>query len=185
MGEVEVWKDIKGYEGLYQVSSLGRVRSLDRYINCNGGKGFKKGIILKPRISYKGYLRVGLSRNRKSKHYLLHRLIASTFLPNPHNLPCVNHKDENKINNVVSNLEWCSYKYNSNYGTNRKRISEKITNNIKLSKAVNQFTKDGVFIKTFPSTKEVERQLGYYHSHISLCCLGKAKTSHGYIWRFA
>lgn len=119
----EFWKDIKGYEGFYQVSNLGRVKSLAKYQKGNGGSIFwRKETILKPANSGRGYLMVVLIKNKKRKSYILHRLVADAFIPNPYNLPQVNHKDENKTNNVVSNLEWCDNKYNSNYGTRNIRI---------------------------------------------------------------
>ena len=115
----EEWRDIKGYEGRYQISSFGRVKSLMN----NRGKYREK--IIDRRPNKYGYKRVGLYKNGKSKFYSVHRLVALHFLPNPNNLPQVNHKDENKENNRVDNLEWCDSKYNNNYGTRNKRIGEK------------------------------------------------------------
>lgn len=175
----EEWRPIKGYEGLYEVSNLGRVRSLDRIVIDKGGKRFIKGKLLNP-YNDGNYLCVELKKHKKK----VHRLVCEAFLPNPDNLPCVNHKDENKTNNVVSNLEYCTYKYNSNYGTRNRRIFEKTTNG-KCSKAVNQYTKSGEFIKTWISQSEVERQLGFSQGKISLCCLDKRKSAYNYIWRFA
>ena len=114
----EIWKDILGYEGLYQVSSFGRVRSLDRYDSNNH---FLKGRILRLCADAKGYLIVGLWSNNKKKMYKVHRMVAESFIPNPDNLPIINHKDENPSNDNVDNLEWCDYKYNNNYGTARER----------------------------------------------------------------
>lgn len=114
----EVWKDIEGYEGLYQVSSFGNVRSLDRVVIAkNGRKIPKKGKMLKQRISIHGYWTVGLCKEGRSGRYLVHRLVALTFLPRIPGKNIVNHKDENKLNSNVSNLEWCDTKYNVNYGT--------------------------------------------------------------------
>lgn len=118
----EEWKDIKGYEGLYQVSNLGRVRSLSRYVK-HRTIYILKGKLLKQRTRGKGYLAVTLCKNSKLKHYYVHRLVAEAFIPNPNNLPQVNHKDENKSNNCVDNLEWCDDKYNTNYGTRNERHS--------------------------------------------------------------
>lgn len=120
----EIWKDIAGYEGLYQVSNLGSVKSIDRKVF---GKEhlfvqFKKGKIKKAHLSGKGYLKVVLYKENKPKRCYVHRLVAETFLNNPNNLPQVNHKDENKLNNNVSNLEWCTNKYNCNYGTKNERM---------------------------------------------------------------
>lgn len=113
----EVWKDIEGYEGLYQVSNLGRVRSL----NYNHTGEIK---LLKQDISHNGYKRAMLYKDGKMKRYLVHRLVAMTFISNPDDLPIVNHKDENKTNNNVNNLEWCTYKYNNNYGTKKEKLSK-------------------------------------------------------------
>lgn len=107
----EIWKDIKGYEGLYLVSNLGDVYS------CLSNKKLKPG-------SDNGYLKVNLCKNNKVKQFTVHRLVALAFLPNENNYPCVNHKDENPSNNNVNNLEWCTYKYNNNYGSIRERISK-------------------------------------------------------------
>ena len=112
----EIWKPIEGYEGLYEVSNLGRVRSLDRFYYR-----LHKGKVLSPTKDRYGYLTVTLNCNGKSKTIKIHRLVAQAFLPNPDNLPQVNHKDEVKSNNCVDNLEWCSAKYNVNFGTRQER----------------------------------------------------------------
>ena len=116
---IEEWRKIVGYEGLYEVSSLGRVRSLDRYDERNC---FREGRILKLYTSRVGYLRVQLSLNSKKKMYLVHRLVAEAFIPNPDNLPEVNHLDEDKTNNRVENLEFCDRKYNINFGTRKDKV---------------------------------------------------------------
>lgn len=118
---MEVWKDIEGYEGLYQVSNMGRVKSLGA-TNRVGWHLREK--ILKQTIEPKGYLKVGLRKNNKIQTVRVHRLVANAFLPNPFNLPQVNHKDENKTNNHVENLEWCTNKYNNNYGSKPKKSAE-------------------------------------------------------------
>ena len=141
---------------------------------------------MKPLKSTSGYLQVGLfDGNGKCKKMFIHRLVALTFLSNTDNLPEVNHKDECKTNNRLDNLEWCDSKYNNNYGTRTKRSSETHLNRKDLSKPVKQFTKDGVFLKEYPSTMEVERQTGYINAHISSCCNGKLKSAYNYIWRYA
>lgn len=119
MNSEEIWKDIIGYEGLYQVSSLGRVRSLDRYDSRNC---FWEGRILKLYTRKGGYLFVQLHLNGKGKNYLVHRLVAIAFIPNPDNLPEVNHLDEDKTNNRVENLEFCDRKYNINFGTRIDKV---------------------------------------------------------------
>ena len=165
----EIWKDIKNYEGLYQVSNFGKVKSLPR-------KGTQTNTekILKVSYTYNGYERVSLHKNNKDKRYLVHRLVAETFIPNPNNYPQVNHKDENKINNNVSNLEWCTPSYNINYG--------KRNNN--LNKEVWQYDLQGKFIKKWKSTMEIQRTLGFKNQNISFACLEEKHTSHGYIWKY-
>ena len=115
---MEEWKDIKGYEGIYQISNKGRVKSLN--YNRTGKEKIREGT-----VDNTGYKIISLSKNGKEKKYSIHRLVAQAFLPNPDNLPVVNHKDENKLNNNVENLEWCTHKYNCNYGTRNERTSKK------------------------------------------------------------
>ena len=118
---IEEWRPVVGYEGLYEVSNTGRVRSLDRYVKtCYGSYRLHKGKVLSPGIRPDGYLVVSL----QYRMFRVHRLVAEAFLPNPDNLPQVNHKDEDKSNNRVDNLEWCDSKYNNNYGTARIRAKE-------------------------------------------------------------
>lgn len=162
----EIWKDIDGYEGLYQVSNVGRVRSL------------RRNIILKSKIERNGYERVRLSVNNIPKDYSVHRLVANAFIPNPNNYPIVNHKDENRTNNCVENLEWCTQEYNVNYGTGiAKRVKSQ-------SKKVLQFKPDGTFVKEWESTMDVQRNLGFCQSHIVQVCNGKRKIAYSYIWRY-
>lgn len=114
---MEIWKDINGYIGIYQVSNMGNVRSLQREeYKCRQGYRVRKGRQLKPGRDKKGYLLVGLRKDGKCKTRRIHRLVAEAFIPNPNNLPQINHKDENKCNNTVDNLEWCTPSYNINYG---------------------------------------------------------------------
>lgn len=117
----EIWKDIEGYEGIFQVSNKGRVKSLERVVNSNGGVRIIKERIRKPQDAH-GYLRVRLKNGSTDKNYFIHRLVANTFIPNPNNLPQVNHKDENPQNNIAENLEWCTHIYNQLYGTRIERI---------------------------------------------------------------
>lgn len=192
----EIWKNIKDYPN-YMVSNLGRVKSLN--YNGTGREG-----ILKPLNNNNGYLKVCLSKNGKMKRYYVHRLVAEAFIPNPNNYPQVNHKDENKQNNCVWNLEFCNCSYNMNYGTARERTVEKCKGkkrseetrkklseshkgkyNTKCSKPVLQINKNtNEIIKEFPSIKEVQRQLGYSQGNISECCNGKRKTHKGFTWRY-
>lgn len=131
-----------------------------------------------------GYLYFGCN----GRTTFAHRFIAECFIPNPDNLPCINHKDENKTNNRVENLEWCDYKYNLNYGTHNKRVGESnskaLKNNPKICKKVYQYTKDGVLVKEWCSLREIERVFGYCNGYISRCCNGKYKYAYDYIWSF-
>ena len=182
---MEQYKDIEGYEGIYQVSNEGNVKSLN--YNHTGNER-----ILRPAVNRSnGYLQVILWKDCKRKHHQVHRLVASAFIDNLDNLPQVNHKDECKTNNCVDNLEWCTCEYNQNYGTRNQRISETHTNG-KLSIPIDMLTKDGELIRTFPSLHEAERWLranGFpkaRQSAISSCCKGKLyKSCYGFKWRYA
>lgn len=170
--------DFLGYPN-YTITDDGRIFSLN--YNHTGNK--KE---MKQRKNKNGYFDVFLyNKVSKRKIFMVHQLVALAFIPNPDNLPEVNHKDECKTNNNVSNLEWCSKSYNINYGTRNERVSKKNLNSKDLSKPVKQFTKDGLFIKEYPSIMEAERQTGFYSTHISKCCKGRYKQAYNYIWRYA
>jgi hypothetical protein len=176
----EEWKDIAGYEGIYQVSNTGRVRSLDRKIMHSDGKPYTvKGRILKLFTNRYKYLCADLSVDNKKLSARAHRLVAAAFIDNPYNLPCVNHKDENKANNTVDNLEWCTIQYNNTYG-NYSRFGPE-----RKAKKVSQFSKDGELIKTYVSQAEAQRSTGLSSSSIGVCCSGKRKTYGGYVWKYA
>ena len=175
-----IWKDIPGYEGVYQVSNTGQVRTFNYKLT-----GQTK--ILKPAKDKDGYLLIGL----KGKSCRVHRLVAQAFIPNPDNLPCINHKDENPANNAVWNLEWCTYKYNNNYGTHNKKQSESnkgkhnhCGKNNPRAKAVLMFTLDGEFIRRFDCIKEALIFLGKHNggSNIHKCAVGVYKQAYGYKW---
>lgn len=170
----EIWKDIEGYEGCYQVSNLGRVKSLGNGKTHNSSERILKG------NNIKGYLVVKLSKEGKQKQYLIHRLVAQVFIPNPNNLLQVNHIDEDKTNNTVSNLEWCSAKYNMNYGTRTQRVVEKNTNHQNKSKKVTCIETGKIYV----STMQVERDLGFAHANISYACTGRYKTAYGFHWKY-
>lgn len=161
----ENWKAVAGYEGLYEVSDEGNVRSLK----------YGREKIMKPGKNGGGYLQVILCKDGQQKHLLVHRLVAEAFVPNPNNLETVNHKDEVKTNNTASNLEWMTQADNNRYGTRTARCS----------KPVQMFDKStGKLLATFPSIMEAERITGIANSHICYCCNGKYKSAGGYIWRY-
>ena len=165
----EIWKPILGYEGLYEVSSKGRVRSIER-------RG-TKGKILKPAIHIKGYYQYALTKDSVTKWHKAHRLVAIAFIPNPHNLPCVNHKDERPENNCVENLEWCDYHYNNTYGTRIERINKKMV------KPILQYDLNGNLIKEWEGNRTLCREMGYNSGFISTAC-NKDKIAYGYRWKF-
>jgi hypothetical protein len=176
----EIWKDIKGYEGQYQISNKGRVYSIPRIIKKSNGKTqFVRGRILKAYIKQHKYLEVNLCINGKGKWYLVHRLVAEAFIPNPNNLPQVNHKDENKLNNNVDNLEWCTPKYNTNYGDAQER---KIATR---KKPVLQYSLDGELIAEYESISTAARATGFDYSGIRSCCTGKYKKAYGFRFTFS
>lgn len=188
----EEWRDIKGYEGLYQISSHGRVKSMPR-------KGSRGGII-KPSFSNSGYLQIHLCKNCEQKTIQIHRLVAIHFLDNPDNLPEVNHKDECKTNNHVSNLEFCTREYNENYGTKRARCVanhdykksailsamhhdyEAISR--KRGKPILQMDLNGNIIKRWYGLNAACKALGFSSGNVSAACNGKYKTAYGYKWRY-
>ena len=156
-------KDIVGYEGLYAVTSCGKVW------------GYKRQKFLKPQTDKNGYLRVGLHKDGKTKKYYIHRLVAEAYIPNPDNLPQVNHKDENKENNCLQNLEWCDPKYNINYGTRTDKVASS------NKKPILQFTLDGEFVREWPSTTDVGKE---FIKGINHCLRGRNKTAYNYIWKY-
>ena len=186
----EQWKPIKGYEGTYSVSTLGRVRREQgfRWGGCCG-IAYVRERILKP-TNQRGYSIVGLSLCNKLKRKQVHRLVAEAFIPNPQNLPQVNHKDENPKNNTVENLEWCTSEYNANYGHRNEKVS-KSRQSEKSKKqwleALEKTKKKVMCIDTgemFCSTVDAEKATGAKHSNISLVCMGKRKRAGGYKWTY-
>ena len=154
-------KDVKNYEGLYAVTSCGKVWSYKRKKFLNGS-------------TYKGYTRVCLTKDGVEKYYFIHRLVAETYIPNPTGLPEVNHLDEIKSHNYVNNLEWCDKTYNINYGTRNERAAKS------NSKAVICLELD----KVFDSATEAGKQLNINRANISSCCGGKRQTAGGYHWEY-
>lgn len=179
----EVWKDVNGYGGFYEVSNIGRVRSKQRVTDiqpyCH--------IVRKPRIlkaQFNGnYYRVVMSVEGKFRQVLIHRLVAEVFIPNPDNLPQVNHKDENMLNNNVWNLEWCTIQYNQSYGTKPARQSLFMTRTV--GRPVTQFSLDGKPIASYISVKEAQNKTGIGTTSIIAVCRGiNQRTAGGYLWRY-
>jgi len=164
---MEVWKDIVGYEGLYKVSNLGNIVST------------YTGNLMKLGTGARGYLIVGMTKNKKQTTHTVHRLVAIAFIPNPNNYPQVNHKDEVKTNNMADNLEWCTGIYNMHHGKTIERASAG------RCKKVNQYTLDGTFVRTWESLKSAGQFLGIFPSHISRCCTGELRQTGGYKWEYS
>ena len=170
--------DVKDYEGRYMVDARGNVFSL------------KRNRVMTPCKSNNGYLQVHLTKDGKGKSFKIHRLVAEAFIPNPYNLPQVNHKDEDKYNNHVDNLEWCTQSYNLNYNDGQKRraknrnyedISRKRSNS--QSKEVTQYDFDGSIIAVWKNAYVAEKH-GYNRCMINQCCIGNKKSHRGYIWKY-
>lgn len=170
----EIWKDIKGYEGFYQISNKGRVKSF----KSSSKYPDKEGHILNPTIT-KGYLYVGLCNKGKKKPTLVHRLVAEAFVPNPDNYKEVNHMDENKLNNNAKNLEWCNRDYNMSYGTARERQG------ISLGSPVEQFTVNETPIARYANAEIAGKINRIDSSSIHKCCKGKRVHAGGYSWKYA
>lgn len=165
----EIWKDIQDYEGLYQVSNYGRVKSLERDVETQRGVWHCYEKLLKWHDNGKGHMYTILSKDSKVERKLIHRLVAEAFIPNPNNYDVVHHKDHNKQNNHVSNLEWMSdAKHKAHHS----------------AKTVYQYTKDGLLVNVWKTALEAEKVLGIDSSSVCLCCNGKRKTHSGYIWSY-
>ena len=185
------WREIDGFPN-YMVSNTGEIKSL------NYNKTGKEKVLIPHKLS-NGYLGINLyDDNKRSCYLLIHRLVAQAFLPNPNGYSIINHKDENRSNNSVNNLEWCSYKYNLNYGNRNSKLSNSLTNNPFFSIPVLQYSKTREFLKEFPSIAEAARTINNGNikaavTNILKCCKGVAdtqfgivrrKTAYGYIWKF-
>lgn len=175
----EEWRDVVGYEGLYQVSDQGRVKSLERK-DCLGRT--VKERTLKPSPTKYGYLVVSLHAGGKQKMLRVHRLVCEAFHENPDNKPQVNHVNEDKTDNRACNLEWCTRIENMNHGTRNSRAGKAIAK--ANSKQTGQYTLDMELIKVWPSAREAERETGFDQSTISKVARGKHKQAYGYIWKY-
>lgn len=172
---MEIWKDIKGYEGLYQVSNLGNVKSL-KYGREKILKGYK---------NYKGYLTVKLLKNKKSKIYLIHRLVAICFLPNNFGNVEIDHINTDRTDNRLENLRWVTHKENCNNSITKENYSKCRKGKLSpLAKPTIQFTPKGEFVKKWDCIRDIERDLEFSNKNISSCCNGKRKTAYGYKWGY-
>ena len=169
MEQNETWKPVKGFEGLYEVSNLGRVRSL------------RNGIILKETRDSRGYSHVTLAKGKRIENTTrnVHRLVADAFIPNPQNLPQINHKNEIKWDNMAENLEWCTPRYNLNYGNAIRKITEA------KFKPIEQLDDDGNIIARYKSGKSAEQATGISRQAICHCCTGKTQHAGGFRWRYS
>ena len=189
----EIWKPVVGWEDQYMVSSLGRVKSLERVVKFGRATRVIKEKILKQiKPGTCEYFQVNLSKNGKQNWVLVHRLVATHFIPNPDNLPYVNHKDEDKDNNCAENLEWCTPSYNNSYNGLKLRQAQTLIEGFKnnkytmnhYKKPILQFSKDGYLINKWDSAKDAEKMLGVGGPQIAKCCKGKDKTAGGYVWKY-
>ena len=188
-GVLEVWKDIQGYEGIYQVSTHGKVRSLSRQLHNKSGYFTSKEKMLKSRLSGRDeknkYLEVALYKNHKRQDVRVHRLVAKAFIPNPNSYPIINHKDGNKKNNNVNNLEWCTHKQNRQHAINNGLVKFYYGKQNKKSRKIMQCDIDGNCIKVWFGVREIAKETGFNYGNIDRCLRGKRPTAYGYIWRVA
>lgn len=181
--KIEQWMPVKGYEGLYEVSNFGRLRSLSRdVVNRWGGITHIEERILLQSTTVYGYKQVNLSNEGKSKSLKVHRLVAEAFIPNPNNLPCINHKDEIKTNNNVGNLEWCTWEYNAMYGTRAERCVQ--TQRENRGKSVDMYSLDGTFLKHYLCMNDTIQD-GYNASSVKSCCDGQSIATKGVTFRYS
>lgn len=190
MTKEEQWKPIKGFEGLYDVSNIGRVRSVTHVIErIEGIKKTIKGRILKQSEYRGGYLNVLLSANGHNYHAKVHRLVAIAFVPNPEKKPYVDHINGIRTDNRTENLRWCTHSENNSFDLARKHFSEgsfwrgKKGAKSPFSKRVAQYTKEGIFLRVFDGLSEAQRETGIREGNISLVCKGYRHSAGGFLWK--
>lgn len=180
----DIWKDIDGYEGLYQASNTGKIRSLDRIMLNRWGNGerHKRGKLMKFDLTSNGYLAVNLSKDGIGKRFLVHRIVAQCFIPNPENKPCIDHINTDRTDNRVENLRWVTHRDNQNNPVTKSKMKL----NKSKAKPILQFSLDDKFIKRWNSCSDIVRELGYNQGSISACCRNKKNyfTAYGYRWGF-
>ena len=183
----EIWKDIKGFEGRYMVSNLGRVKAMRKVYYCGNhhSQMIEEEHIMSPTTIKGGYKRLVLSSgDGKRSSHLVHRLVATAFVPNPYNFPEINHKDECNTNNCADNLEWCTSWYNNHYGTRIEKCRKTLFCGGK-SKPIEQYDLDGNLIGRFASGTDAARRLGFTQSSINNCCRGVYKQYKNFVWKYA
>ena len=173
--EDEVWKDIKGFEGIYKVSNYGRIKSIIRYKR-----------MMKTALDKSGYLKICLTDSKHKKHTIkIHRIVAENFIPNTENKEQVNHIDGNKENNRVDNLEWCTQSENMKHAFRNGLILREKGKGHHRARAVKQYSIDGEFIRDWDCIEDIGRELGIHTKNMARCCKGESRTLGGYIWRYA
>lgn len=189
---MEIWKDIKDFEDLYQVSNMGRVKSLERVVEFMYWD-FKKTMhipekILKPQLNKNGYYVVHLSKGNKHTSKLVSRLVAEAFIPNIDNKPQIDHINTVRTDNRVENLRWCTQQENTDNPTSKEKhkkyYSEHIGSKHPCAKKYIQFTRDGELVKVWDSAVDVQNEIGIHQSHIGSCCTGNRQTAGGFRWKY-
>lgn len=184
--EQEIWKPVVGYEGYYEVSNIGNVRSVDRYVESTTTRPrFRKSQPTKKHLDKYGYFVVYLQKHSTCKTIKVHRLVAEAFIPNPNNYPCVNHKNEVKTDNFVQNLEWCTVKYNNGYGTRGQKISDALIDKPKDLNSILQCDTNGKILKEYRCIFDVGKY-GFCVNDVRDCCHYKhnSRSHKGYIWLY-
>lgn len=181
-----IWKDIPNYIGYYQISNTGQIKSLERKVKSSKSRQGLRTVnerLIKTRIDKYGYETVILRKENIDKHFTIHRLVATCFIPNPENLPSINHKDENKLNNIVDNLQWCTVKYNNLYNNRQTKINNILKERI-IGKAILQYDLEWNLLQRFKTLRGMHRETGFSREKIKRVCNGLQEQSYGYYWKF-